>query len=118
VRSLAGSLLEHLGDSVEPFDAARLSRERPFLESPAEAADGIPEDVQRQIVKEHLSQHYAEWPDVALPALSGLTPRAAMKTKAGRARVEALLEEIESGTRRMPGGEDVDFAGVRRKLGL
>jgi Domain of unknown function (DUF1841) len=41
-----------------------------------------------------------------------------VRTKRGRVQVAALLKEIENGTLRQVGGDSVDFAALRRELGL
>lgn len=50
--------------------------------------------------------------------LGGKSPRKAVRSKRGRAQVEALLKEIENGTLGQVGGDAVDFAAMRRELGL
>ena len=64
------------------------------------------------------TRHYADWADQAPPALGGKTPRAAVRTAAGRARVDALLKMIENGEARLPLEERVDLSLLRRQLGL
>lgn len=78
----------------------------------------IPEDVQAQILGPLMQQHLASWIDAQLPALGGKTPRQAAKTKAGRAKVIALLKHQESSWQRQPGAAAVSFATVYRELGL
>lgn len=58
------------------------------------------------------------WPDTALPALGGLTPRQAVATTGGRDRVEALLRTIEYRAHGSASVKPDDFDGVRRALGL
>ena len=59
------------------------------------------------------------WLDMPIPALGGQTPRAAARTEDGRARVRALVDDLErmecqrpAHTRRM------DVGWVRRELGI
>jgi hypothetical protein len=63
-------------------------------------------------------RHYADWSDRPLPALGGQTPRAAVRTQAGRAQVDLLLKEAEMAEARAPKGQAFDFSVVRRDLGL
>ena len=63
-------------------------------------------------------RHYADWSDRPLPALGGQTPRAAVRTQAGRAQVDLLLKEIEMMEARGPKGQAFDFSVIRRDLGL
>ena len=63
--------------------------------------------------------YYRRWLDMALPALGGKTPRAAVETKAGRARVRELLDELERMDARRPAhAPAVDVGWLRRELGL
>jgi hypothetical protein len=64
------------------------------------------------------ARHYADWVDAALPALDGQTPREAMRTREGRARVNVLLKDIENRESRLPQAERADLAAVRGALGL
>jgi hypothetical protein len=50
--------------------------------------------------------------------LGGQTPRAAVRTKAGRAQVDLLLKEAELAEARGPKGQAFDFSILRRELGL
>jgi hypothetical protein len=88
--------------------AARLRNEELQARPEAQAA-----------IEKMLTEHYATWPDTPLPALNGKTPRAAMRTREGRERVEALLAEFERvqdrGTLKMP---RYDFNQLRAMLGL
>lgn len=82
-----------------------------------EELEALPE-VQAMLAKMS-ADHYATWADVPLPALKGKTPRAAMKTRDGRERVEALITGFELSQR----GGDVttphyDFTQLRAALGL
>ncbi len=51
-------------------------------------------EVQAQVAK-ILSKHWESWPDQKIPALGGITPRKAVKTRDGREAVEALLRDAE-----------------------
>jgi hypothetical protein len=109
-----GELITYRLDSIQdPTSAIREPRERPAREP-----DQIPDEVQRELVGEYLQDHYRRWLDEPLPALGGKTPRKAARTRRGRAQVDALLKDIENHSLTMPGGEAVDFAGLRRELGL
>ena len=80
--------------------------------------DEIPEDVQAQLLVPILQQHIESWIDERIPALNGKTPRQAVKTKAGRDKVVAMLKDQENSIQRQHGGEQVDFSRVYRELGL
>ena len=76
---------------------------------PAEAA---------RIEREYKQRHYRRWLDEPIPALGGKTPREAVRTGAGRRRVDVLLRDIEHRESRLPPAQRVDFAPLRRDLGL
>ena len=73
----------------------------------------------QRALDEHVSGYYRRWVDMALPALGGKTPRAAVETKAGRERVRELLAELERMDARRPAHvPGVDVGWLRRELGL
>jgi SEC-C motif len=72
----------------------------------------------RSAIKQQLEKHYESWADEKIPALGGKTPRQAVKTVDGRAKVETILA---SGEERSVFNDptlrlDLDF--VREQLGL
>ena len=71
----------------------------------------------RAALEQILAAHWAAWPDTALPALNGLTPREAVRRASGRERVEALLDDMVSGRPADPLLRP-DVEHLRRELGL
>jgi len=65
----------------------------------------------------YLQDYYRRWIDELVPALGNKTPRQAARTKRGRAQVTAL-KDIENGTVGQPGANTVDFAALRREIGI
>ena len=111
----APRLLKHLGDKVtkvEDLKRSALSGTRKPMPPPSEA--------ERAAILEYKAQHYSTWPDSALPALKGKTPRQAAKTKAGRAALRDLLRDMENREARgvRSGAVAYDFDILRRELGL
>ena len=72
----------------------------------------------REQLERMLDEHYETWVDEKLPILSGETPREAVKTKAGRAKVEAILAGWESRPETGLPGRRPPVARIREKLGL
>jgi hypothetical protein len=70
------------------------------------------------LLRDMKARHYADWVDAALPALDGQTPREAMRSREGRARVDVLLKDIENRESWLPQEERVDLAVLRGELGL
>ncbi len=118
VEKHAGRFLRHQGDSFESPEAAmrRMEREGPPKKKPT----GIPPDIERNLLLQYKSRHYANWPDERLPALDGKTPREAVKSAVGRKAVEDLIRMMENGEERQrkTGGAAFDFSPIRRTLGL
>jgi hypothetical protein len=82
--------------------------------------DEIPPEVRHKLIAEYMEQHTAKWPDMAIPALDGKTPRQAVKTAAGRLKVAALLRDFENleEHKRQTGEPYCDVARIRAELGL
>jgi len=63
-------------------------------------------------------RYYAAWPDEAVPALGGLSPREAVRTAQGRNAVDVLLKDMENQEHRFAGQSPFDFSELRRELNL
>jgi hypothetical protein len=117
IEQAAGAAIRYLRDRFESVAQAqaRLPISRDKADTPK-----IDPEVARRVENEAQDRHYAGWPDTPLPALDGLTPRAAMQTKSGRAQVEELIRTFENGEerRRKSGREPYDFSRLRAQLGL
>ncbi|WP_225444601.1 SEC-C metal-binding domain-containing protein [Pseudomarimonas arenosa] len=88
-------------------------------DSPIDSLNDLDPEAQEALTQ-LLCRHYARWPGDALPALNGQSPREAVRTAAGRAKVEALLQQFEHHRAHSaftgPSSEMLD--GIRRDLGL
>lgn len=73
---------------------------------------------QQAVIRGWKEKHYRAWVDDALPALDGITPRAAMRTARGREKVAMLVREIERGEAMLPERKRYDVATLREELGL
>jgi len=94
---------------------ARLGEHPPTV---GEGPPGLSQDEANTVILEFKRRHYADWPDQPLPALSGKTPRKAVRSKAGREQVDLLLKEMESSEGQSPEGQRFDFSELRRELGM
>ncbi|MCR9093073.1 MAG: SEC-C metal-binding domain-containing protein [bacterium] len=109
-----GSLLRHLvREHGDPLSAAAVGGG-----SAEDQRDDEPSPERHALARAIKEQHYAEWLDVPVPALRGETPRGAVSTEDGRARVEALLADVERAEMSLPANERFDFGRLRRELGL
>ena len=71
-----------------------------------------------ELVRDLKLRHAKTWLDQPIPALEGRTPRVAIRTAAGRARVDSLLKEWENREQRQSPAERIDVSLIRRELGL
>ena len=74
----------------------------------------------RAMLASVMQKYMSAWPDQAIPALGGKTPREAVATKAGREKVLDLIKDIENGEARkkMAGEPFTDIGPLRRELGI
>jgi hypothetical protein len=116
---LAGPALKHLRDE---FTTQREMKRRALKDHrPTEPVpDEIPPEVRHKLITEYMEEHTAKWPDTAIPALDGQTPRQAVKTAAGRLKVAALLRDFENieEHKRQAGEPFYEVARLRAELGL
>ena len=86
--------------------------------APAPAPEPMPPEA-LEMVKAMQAEHYRRWLDEEIPALGGLTPRAAAKGKgAPRDALRLLLAEFENSEARQPAALRFDVASLRRELGI
>lgn len=116
VTSACGRVLrfeERSSKDMQDFAASSMGRartERPVTDIPPEAA---------RLMREFKERHYVSWPDTAVPALDGLTPRAAASAgRSMRTRLDVLLKEIESAESAEPPPSRYNVKRLRRTLGL
>jgi hypothetical protein len=72
----------------------------------------------RARLQEMEERHWKAWLDQPVPALGGLSPRAAAATPIGRERLEALLNDFEYRNRQRDRDQRADIGRLRRALGL
>jgi SEC-C motif/Protein of unknown function (DUF2384) len=78
----------------------------------------LPTEGERRVVESMLRNHYERWIDEPLPALDGKTPRQAVATVEGRAKVEELIKSIENieARKRLNQEISVDLSFLRQRL--
>ena len=93
------ALLEKIAPTTVCY---RISEIHDLSKAAGEAASGsratasdIPPEVEAQLLAEFSGEYYAGWIDEPIPALDGRTPRHAARLKTQRAKVGALLRQIE-----------------------
>jgi hypothetical protein len=95
------------GKRPEP-DPDRDRKERDLMADPSVRSD----------LKRHFEAHYESWADEKLPVLGGQTPRQAVKTAEGRAKVEILLDGAEERVLLDDPTFRLDLDFVREQLGI
>ncbi|MFI5179516.1 MAG: SEC-C metal-binding domain-containing protein [Vicinamibacterales bacterium] len=107
-------------ESIEKALAQRRSRPETARERRArnanERLNALPE-VQAKL-REMASAHWAQWLDEKIPALGNRTPRQSARTRAGRERLEALLQSFEAAPSDTPDPFRPDVATLRQELRL
>ena len=106
-------------EETDIVEALRQREPTPEDESDSNGAGGLSPEVAAQITREARRRHYEKWPDVALPALDGMTPRQAAATPTMRSRLIRLLKTIEAHEQRAdPAGTPNDLSFLWRQLGI
>ena len=85
--------------------ALRVSQLRKVLAAGAaskSAAPAISAEDEAALIEPMLLNHYRAWLDIPVPALAGLTPRAAYARPDRRSQVEALLRGLATGPLAVP----------------
>lgn len=90
-----GAKTESIEDALEPERSGKGAPDPDAGEDPSHSPE----------VHEHIrtmtAVHYERWVSEELPSLGGLTPLEAVRERAGREKVAALVDQIERGGRRM-----------------
>ena len=117
IGAAAGDLLRVPLTTIRTVEQMRADQRR---NGPSDAADEIPPEIARQLMRDHLDKHYRETLDAPIPALGGKSPRQAVRTAAGRAKVIEWLKMLEN--RSAGHGEgpiaEYDFGWMWVELGL
>ena len=95
----AGDLLKRPLTTIRTVEQMMAEERR---ERPSEGADEIPPEIARQIIHEHMDRHYRATLDQPVPALGGKTPRQAVRSAAGRKKVDRVAEADREPQRRPP----------------
>ena len=117
IGAAAGDLLRAPLTTIRTVEQMRADQRH---DGPSDAADEIPPEIARQLMRDHLDKHYRETLDAPIPALGGKSPRQAVRTAAGRAKVIDWLKMLEN--RSAGHGEgpiaEYDFGWMWGELGL
>lgn len=117
ISAAAGNLLRSPLTTIRTVDQMRADQRR---DGPREEADEIPPEIAHQLMRDHLDKHYRETLDAPIPALGGKSPRQAVRTAAGQAKVIDWLKLLENRSAGR-GGDPIaeyDFGWMWVELGL
>lgn len=92
--------------------SAKSGKSRPF------GVDEVQPPELVALLRQFKEDHYRDWVNHALPALGGLSPLEASKSRKARAQLELLLSDLQHSEARLPEAERFDFQGLRRRLGF
>jgi hypothetical protein len=93
----------------------------PSLGSPGAGRPPIPDAPEiREAIRKQMEAHWKRWIGEKIPALGGITPRAASKTADGRESLDALLRDMERHEEKQGGflSQKEFIARARKELGL
>lgn len=114
-----GSCLAHLEDRIESIEDLRARAQPETAPAEKEQEPELSEELEAWQA-EFMAEERRQWLDESIPVLDGQTPRAAVRTLAGRVRVIRLLKEIEGleQNRARAGSAPYDYAELKKELGL
>jgi hypothetical protein len=108
--------------TAETVEEALARREAPPARDAPPPQPLLPPDEERRIVHCHLDDHFRRTLDKELPMLDGMTPRQAVGTAAGRAKVVTWLKYLENQSQKRPDPGDAiatyDLAWLWTELGI
>lgn len=118
LKYLAGNVAHRVDSFEKPEDMIEDIRRTPPADEPDD--DEIPADIAQGIYAEFMDKHNKDWVKMSIPALGGLTPLQAVKTKSGRMKVIELLKQFENSEEHNKRMErpHYDTSWMWKKLGL
>jgi len=124
--ALAGDSVRHLSrEHTDPVEALREGLDAgESAEALPDAADVVPDltpEQQSAVLDQVVRRIYADWADKPLPVLGDRTPREAIRTRAGLARVKGLLRsyaDSEDERAAREGRRPVSFVFLWEALGV
>ncbi|HEX6573504.1 MAG TPA: SEC-C metal-binding domain-containing protein [Gemmatimonadaceae bacterium] len=116
IEAHAGELVRHRIREETNLDLSSEDEESSTKRKPAAASPQTDEMI--EIARAYKERHMAQWPDMEIPALGGMTPREAAKDPRARKELDLLLREMEMHESRLPENEQFDMAKLRESLGM
>jgi hypothetical protein len=94
--ALTDGTVKFLMQEISDLTGAMAGRSPARREPQEIGQEGLPPELITEAIAKALHRAYAHWADEPIPALSGKTPRQAMKTPAGSERVKGLIRSYEA----------------------
>lgn len=94
--ALTGRAVKYLMQEISDLTGAMVGRPSASGEPQEIGQEYLPPELITEAIAKALHRAYANWADEPIPALSGKTPRQAMKTPAGSERVKGLVRSYEA----------------------
>ncbi len=114
-----GNAARHLKTTIESMELINKKHTSGLQASKQKRNDFNETPEAKAIMKAFAKRHWDNWIYESIPALGGLTPLEATRSKEGREKLEALLFDFENKGRRLPGDFITpDVQALRKKLGL
>lgn len=106
--------------SADKIDLAQYERRSPKAAPTEDDDENLRSPEVLQMMADLEDRHYRGWLDESIPALSGRTPREAAKSKAMRARLIALIKDMQASSERarLAGRPAYDFSWMWKELDL
>ncbi len=117
LKASLGDSIQHLSNTYKGIQEALVqAKERETSELIED--EGFRPPASKPFLRDFLEEHYERWVDMRLPALDGKTPKEALKTRDGRAKVEELLKSVENleERRKKATGLGYPVERIRKKL--
>jgi len=120
IEEALGQDARHRATELEPVESALAERSEHPVAHPRSAAAGPSENPEiAELIREMMAAHYEDWVSQAVPALGGLAPLEAVRSRDGREKVGALVEQFERSGRNMtPPLDPAIIHRLRERLGL
>jgi len=121
LQQLLGKLVGASVSETQSVESALEEHRGRKRSSAREAAPPLPADEAARVMREFLDRHYRHVIDEPLPAIGDISPREAVGTPEGRAKVIGWLKYLENGESRRAQGERTqpyDFTWMWGELGV
>jgi hypothetical protein len=110
-------IIKHKIDKIQSYEQMMKEAAKKHVKKPK---NEIPQEIQNQLISQHLENHYKKWPDIKIPALDGKSPREAAKDPNLKEKLIWLLKDMEflEEKRKSESGYGYDVNKIKKELSL